>query len=237
MPIVLARVLRSAAAVIVFTESQRQAVATKYAVDPAKIIAIRNGVGDAFFNDDARTLRPVPRILFVGRLAVEKNVAVLLEALAGISGRFETTLVGEGFLETELKRKTADLGLVSVHFHGRADGEQLQNLYRAADVFVLPSKSEGMSLVLLEAMAMGLPVIATDLSSNRELVLHGENGLLVEPDNPAALRAALLEITEDADRYQRMSRTARKLAEQYKWHAVAHDFERLYVLAHGRSRE
>ncbi len=237
MPVVFARVLRAAAAVIVFTESQQQTIASQYGVDPARIVPIRNGVEDAFYNDDARALHPKPRLLFVGRLAAEKNLAVLLEALAGVSEHFETTLVGDGPLEEELKRSAADLRLENVHFYGRADGEELRKLYRAADFFVLPSKSEGMSLVLLEALAMGLPVVATNLVSNREIVLDGENGLLVEPDNPAALRTALLEVIDDADRYERMSRTARKLAEQYRWDAVQDDFERLYARARRRDRE
>lgn len=233
MPVVLARVLRAAAAVVVFTAEQRQHIASRYGVESARIAVIRNGVDDAFFSDGDRSLRARPRLLFVGRLALEKNLPVLLEALAGVSGRFETVLVGEGPLELELKRKTASLGLRHVSFNGPATGKDLQNLYRTADVLVLPSKSEGMSLVLLEAMAMGLPVVATDLASNRAVIVDGENGLLVAPDDPGALRAALLEVVEDPDTYQRMSRTARKLAEHYRWAALDNDYERLYALARG----
>ena len=233
MPVVLRRVLRAAAAVVVFTAEQRQAVASEYGVDVARIFAMRNGVEGSFFNDDERVLPARPRLLYVGRLAVEKNVSALLQALAGISERFETTLVGDGNLESDLKHESAKLGLRNVWFHGRAAGRELLAAYRTADVLVLPSRHEGMSLVLLEALAMGLPVVATDISGNREVVLHGENGLLVPPDDPAALRAALLEIIADPDRYQRMSRAARKLAEQYRWESVSDDFERLYSWVRG----
>jgi glycosyltransferase involved in cell wall biosynthesis len=234
MPLLLPRVLRAAEAVVVYTESQRQVVASDYGVDPSRIVTVRNGVDASFFNDDDRALRAKPRILFVGRLVAEKNLPLLLEALAGVSERFDTTLVGEGPLEDKLRHQTADLGLANVHFYGRADGDELRNVYRAADIFVLPSKSEGMSLALLEAGAMGLPVVATDLATNRQVVVHGESGFLVAPDSPAAFKAALLEIVEDADRYQRMSRTARKLAQQYGWDAVGDDFERVYDLARSR---
>jgi len=233
MPLVLRRVLRAAAAVVVFTEEQRQAIASEYGVAAARIFVIRNGVGDSFFNDDDRVLSARPRLLYVGRLATEKNVSALLQALAGVSERFETMLVGDGNLETDLQHESAKLGLRNIRFYGRAEGQQLLDAYRAADVLVLPSRHEGMSLVLLEALAMGLPVVATDISGNREVVLHGENGLLVPPDDPAALRAALLEITADPDRYERMSRAARKLAEQYRWESVSDDFERLYVWVRG----
>lgn len=232
MPVVLARVLRAADAVIVYTESQRQAVASDYRVDPTRIVTVRNGIDTSFFYDDERALHAKPRILFVGRLATEKNLPLLLEALAGVSERFETTLVGEGPLEDKLRQQTAELGLANVRFYGRADGEELRNVYRAADILVLPSKSEGgLSLALMEALAMGLPVVAIDLATNRELVVHGENGFLVAPGNSAGLRAAVLEIVEDADRYRRMSRTARKLAQQYGWGAVGDDFDRVYDLA------
>ena len=237
MPLVLTRVLRGAAAVVVFTENQRQVAISEYGVEPTRLVTIPNGVEASFFNDDSRVLPANPRLLFVGRLATEKNLPLLLEALAGISERFETTLVGTGPLEQQLKHQTADLGLKNIRFYGRADGEELRDLYRAADVFVLPSKSEGMSLVLLEALAMGLPVVATDLASNRELVVDGENGLLVAPDNAAGLAAALLAVVEDPDRYEHMSRSARKIAENYRWDAVADDFERLYALAGRRDRE
>jgi glycosyltransferase involved in cell wall biosynthesis len=236
MPVVLARVLRAAAAVVVLTESQREAIASEYGIEPARISAIRNGVDVSFFNDEARTLHARPRLLFVGRLAAEKNLLLLLRALAGISERFETTLVGEGPLEHELRYQATDLGLENLHFRGRADGAELRSIYRAADFLVLPSKSEGMSLVLLEALAMGLPVIATDLACNRELVVHGENGFLVAPGDPAALRTALLELIEEVDRYERMSKAARKLADKYRWDAVGADFEQIYRRVRGRVR-
>ena len=237
MPVVLARVLRSAAAVVVYTESQRRAVASEYGVEPARIAITRNGIDASFFNDDDRALRARPRLLFVGRLAPEKNVPLLLKALARTSGRFDTTLVGDGPLEQELRHQSEDLRLENVHFYGRADDDELRSLYRAADIAVQPSKSEGgLSLALLEALAMGLPVVATELVTNREVVVHGENGFLVAPDDPAELAAALLEIVEDADRYERMSRAARKLAGQYRWDVMRDDFERIYDMARTRGR-
>lgn len=231
MPAVLPRVLRGAAAVVVFTDEQRRWVASEYGLDPARIVTTRNGVEDVFFNDDDRGLHAKPRLLFVGRLAPEKNLSVLLKALVGISDRFEIKLVGDGPAELELKRMAASLGLHNVHFHGRAIGEELRDAYRTSDVLVLPSRSEGMSLVLLEAIAMGLPVVATDLSGTREVVVHGENGLLVAPDDAAGLRFALLDIVDDNDRFRSMSKASRKLAEQYRWDRVCGDFERLYAQA------
>jgi glycosyltransferase involved in cell wall biosynthesis len=203
-PLVLGPVLRAAARVAVFTAEQGSAVSATYGVDPARVAVIPNGVGESFFYSGPRLPQARPRLLFVGRLTVQKNVPLLLRALAGVSERFETTLVGDGEAEGSLRDLAAGLELQNVRFYGRADEGELRELYRDADIFVLPSEREGMPLVLLEAMAMGLPVVATDISGIREVVGHGVNGVLVPPDHAAALRGALLSLATDPDGYRRM---------------------------------
>lgn len=230
-PLILGPVLRAAATVVVFTEEQRSSVGSKYHVDPARIAVIPNGVDETFFFAGERILHSRPRLLFVGRLSAQKNLFLFLHALDGVSEQFETTLVGEGELETELKEAVGRLQLQNVRFYGRADGEELRELYRSADVFVLPSEREGMPLVLLEALAMGLPIVATDVPGNRDLVVHGENGLLVPIAAPLALRQALLGVTGDQDSYRYMSSNARRLATRYSWEIVGAEFERVYAQA------
>jgi phosphatidyl-myo-inositol alpha-mannosyltransferase len=94
---------------------------------------------------------------------------------------------------------------------------------------VLPSEREGMPLVLLEAMAMGLPTVATDIAGNRDVVIDGKNGRLVPLNDAAAMRRALLELVADEALYRRMSESARKSAERYTWDAVGQDFEEVYA--------
>lgn len=228
-PLVLGRVLRGAERVVVFTAEQRGVMAAKYGIDPERIVVIPNGVADAFYYDGERFPRPKPRLLFVGRLAIQKNLPLLLRALAGISNQFETTIVGDGALEGSLKELAARLDLRNVRFYGRADGDELRELYRNADVFVLPSEREGMPLVLLEALAMGLPVVATDIGGTRDVVRNGGNGLLVPSDDAVALRTALLSVADNRDAYRVMSKESRRLADQYSWSAVGGTFERLYA--------
>ncbi len=239
-PLVLASVLRHAACVVVFTEEQRTAVTARYRLDPAQVAVVPNGVDPAFFASFPGGPRPPgarPRLLFAGRLSVQKNIPLLLHALAGVSGQFETVLAGDGELGPALRATAAGLGLRHVRFCGRADGAALRALYRAADVLVLPSEREGMPLVLLEAMAMGLPVVGTDIPGIRGLVADGQNGFLVPPGDPAALRAALLRMTTDPERYQRMAAAARERARQYTWERAGAEFERLYAgLAQPRRR-
>jgi len=229
-PLVLARVLRGAQAVVVFTDDQARVVASKYGVLPGRIAVIPNGVDMAFSMEEPRSIHSRPRLLFVGRLSVQKNIEMFLHALEGISGEFDTTLVGDGDLEDGLKNLAQDLRLENVRFCGRVDGEDLVEHFRQADIFVLPSEREGMPLVLLEALAMGLPVVATDIVGTRDVITNRESGILVPLNDVDRLRLALVEIASDETQYFRMSRAARAAAEQYSWDNVGDEFERLYAL-------
>ena len=114
----------------------------------------------------------VPRVLFVGRLSAEKNLAALIDACAAAADtahRFELTIVGDGPLETELKTRTEKLGLASiVKFTGRiANGPELISLYDTQDVFCLPSRTEATPRAIAESVARGVPVVASDVGSIR----------------------------------------------------------------------
>lgn len=228
-PAVLGPVLRHAAKVVVFSEEQREATAARYRIDPQRIAVIPNGVDVKQFSSGQRSLHRPPRLLFVGRLTAQKNVLLLLRALAGVSADFDTTLVGDGELEGELRRAAADLELQNVRFHGRAEGAELTELYRSADVFVLPSEREGMPLVLLEALAMSLPIVATDVPGNRDVVLDGQNGALVPLGDPGRLRQALLSVTSNAERYKCLSAQSAQLAASYSVEAIDARLERVYA--------
>ncbi len=230
-PAVLGPVLRRAASVVVFSEEQRETTAARYRIDPQRIAVIPNGVDLGRFSSGERSLHTPPRLLFVGRLTAQKNVLFLLRALAGVSADFETTLVGDGELEGELRRAVADLRLRNVRFHGRAEGAELIELYRSADVFVLPSEREGMPLVLLEALAMSLPIVASDVPGNRDVVVHGQNGALVPLGDPGRLRDALLSVTSDPERYKCLSAESTRLAANYSFDAIEAHLERVYAAA------
>jgi len=226
--LILKRVLRAAKFVVVFTDDQKADVIQKYGLDPSRIKVIPNGVDSKFYYDELRTIHKKPRLLFVGRLNFQKNIQQLLHALDGVSDQFETTIIGDGELGPELKELTNSLGLKNVTFAGRKEGEELLNYYKAADIFVLPSEREGMPLVLLEAMAMGLPVVATNVTGSRDVIKDGENGLLVPYDDADAFREALLKIESDSKSYEAMCRASRKMAEQYSWGKVASKVDRTY---------
>jgi glycosyltransferase involved in cell wall biosynthesis len=197
------RVVRGAAGVIVLTESQRDFLAERYRVDPAKVHVVPNGVAEEYFlpprtpspeSSDASESDPL-RLLFVGRLGAQKNVARLLDAMALVTEPVRLRLVGDGELREDLKAHATRLGLDDrVEFAGRKDGDDLIKEYAAAELFVLPSDREGMALVVLEAMAAGLPVLATAVPGNIETVEGA--GVLVEP-TPKALAAAIDGLARD----------------------------------------
>lgn len=132
----------------------------------------------------------ITRLLFAGRLSEEKAPLVLLEAIAASTVPFELTIAGEGPLLARVQSRVRALGLESrVHLLGwtRDVGKQMDE----HDVLVLPSLREGLPLVVLEAAARGMPIVASDVGSIRDVVVEGETGFLVPPGNAQALMNAL----------------------------------------------
>lgn len=220
--------LSHATKVIVFSEDQKQLLHTKYDVSLSNIAIIPNGVSDDFFFKQKRILPAKPVLLCVGRLSQQKNIKQLLQALDGISDQVVTYIVGEGELKAELEALSQKLHLQNVHFVGRADGEELKQYYRKANIFVLPSEREGMPLVLLEAMAMGLPIIGTDVIGIQNLVLPGKNGLLVPLRDSKALQNAIASLITSPKMYAQMAKSAQLMAKKYSWHTLVKELEHLY---------
>ncbi|MDU8910817.1 glycosyltransferase [Aestuariicoccus sp. MJ-SS9] len=155
-------------------------------------------------------------LLFVGRLAAVKGVRVLLEALAQMDGRPQVTLIGDGPERAGLEAYAKALGLSDrVTFAGYQSQDAVAAALGETDVFVLPSFAEGVPVVLMEAMAAGVPVVTTRIAGIPELVEHGESGLLVAPGDAEALRDALQDLLDDPERRRDMGARgrARVLAE------------------------
>ena len=174
---------------------------------------------------------PAPRaaggqtIICVGRLIARKGQRHLLRAFATLQGRFPAArlqLVGTGDDETVLRDISRELGIAhAVEFLGYQPRAVMPELYRAADVFVLPSQSEGMSIALLEALASGLPVVVTAAGGTDELITDGVNGLLVPWADEAALAQALGVLLADGARRHTMGTAARAGVLPYAWGTVA----------------
>ena len=211
--------LRSATAVLVNAKSIRSRLVETRAVHPSKITVIQNGIDLGRFSprQDRGSRDSGPVVGTLANLRREKGLDDLLRAAAlltrgGMKARF--VIWGEGPLRAELEGLASQLGLSeAVRFAGHTTSAQ--DALKTLDIFVLPPTSnEGLSNALLEAMAIGLPAVATRTGGNTELIAHGRTGLLVPPGQPAALATAITRLIDEPA-------LAARLGEQASEHARA----------------
>ncbi|HEY7139154.1 MAG TPA: glycosyltransferase family 4 protein [Methylomirabilota bacterium] len=173
-------------------------------------------------------------LLYVGRLDREKNLELLLDAVARVRApRLRLLLVGRGTQETNLRRAAASRGLADrVEFRGGSAPDALPAYYRAADAFVFASTTETQGLAVLEAMACGLPVVAVRASGVEEIVTDGVSGLLV-PEDAATFAAAVEEILGDAALRAKLAIGGREAAGPFGSRALAPRLVGAYRRARG----
>ena len=196
-------------------------------IEPKKIIVIPNGIdfsqinsveqgNPSYLNKELRILPGSPIILCVGRLAIPKGHKYLLEAIPMVLAKFPEAvfiLAGDGPLRPELEQTITGLGIEhAVRLIGtRSDIPALLGL---ADIFALPSLSEGMPISMLEAMGAGLPVVVTQVGGIGEVIEDGENGLIVSPAESDALGEAILCLLSNPDIRRKLGLSAKSLVEQ-----------------------
>ena len=166
-------------------------------------------------------------LLYVGRLAPEKrleSIRPVVESRADVS----FAIVGEGPARKALEREFAGTGTV---FTGNLHGEELAAAYAAADVFLFPSTTETLGLVMLEALSSGLPVVAARAGATREVVENGETGLLFDPDDRSSFVRSVARLLDDAELRRVMSRSARVAAEHRDWANATGELRRFYAAA------
>ena len=181
-----------------------------------RVEVIENGVDTRFWTPGPAGWREPGLLVAAGRLLTVKGFDVLLAALARPETRGSRLVIaGEGGEEAALRRQIADLGLTGrVELAGHLPRDEMRDLYRRASLFVLPSRREGMPLVLLEAMATGLPAVATAVGGVPE-VMGGDTGALVSPEDPAELAAAIGNRIGRSELLEREGRAARDRAQAF----------------------
>jgi glycosyltransferase involved in cell wall biosynthesis len=186
-----------------------------------RIHVVRCGVDHAVFSPNgARKAGGRPHLLCVGRLVHLKGQSLLIEAIAELARRgvdARLTLVGDGPKRPELEQLARRRGLEKqVHFAGAVGQDALRDVYRSADIFCLPSMAEGIPVVLMEAMAVEVPVVSTRIMGIPELVEDGRTGLLVTPGRLDELTDALERLIADPDLGARLGRAGReKVLEEF----------------------
>ena len=173
-----------------------------------------------------------PILLTVGRLVRRKGHSQVMAALPQIAsevGPVKYVIVGSGPEEQNLHRLAKEYGTEDcVEFLGEVDDRELPALYQTADVFVMPSRDlygqpiEGLGLVYLEANLCGLPVVAGNTGGVSDAVVDGETGLLVNPEDPAAIASAVIRLLSDRDLAAQLAAAGRaRVIEEFTWERVA----------------
>ena len=215
-----------------------------YGARPDRIELVPSGVDHAFFSPGDRAgaraalgLDDRPTMLFVGRIQPLKGLTVAVESLARLADK-RTRLVVVGGPSgadgpAELRRvqeRIRALGVAErVQFVDPQPHHMLSSWYRAADVVVVPSRSESFGLVALEAAACGVPVVATAVGGLRTLVVPGVTGMLVESRDPESFAAAIAQVLTDPVRAAAMGAAAAEESRRYSWSTTAARLRRLYA--------
>ncbi|MEX1071102.1 MAG: glycosyltransferase family 4 protein [Anaerolineales bacterium] len=222
----LRHVWRRAAAVVANSEGLRQLAHQFESNVPIQVIP--NGAELENYKVEGRKWQPT-RLLFVGRIVYQKGLDLLLNALGNLKNLdWQLDLAGDGPRLEKLREHAIQLGLGErVHFLGWQSKAELLQIYRQANLFVYPSRHEGMPNAVLEAMASGLPVLASRIAGNEELVTP-ETGMLFPTEDVAALQTALKEMLLDVRVRQQMGVAGRsRVEENYSWSSVAEDYLQL----------
>jgi glycosyltransferase involved in cell wall biosynthesis len=199
-------------------------------INKERVTIIPNFVDECFFHVSGCRFSNV--ILFIGGLKYVKGVDVLIEAFHVLSKRLKNLqlrIVGDGGMREELTKRINFLNLGShVKILGYVPYYSVKDQLSDASVFVLPSRSEGLPNVLLQAMAAGLPIVATRVGGIPSLIRDGENGLLVTADNPEELAETIEKLLMNHDLAERLGRNAHRKAEEYRVERIVKLYEELF---------
>lgn len=190
------------------------------------ISVIPNGVDVERYQPDNREWSP-PHLLFVGRVVYQKGLDLLINALDGLKSLdWKLSIVGDGPYLDEVIHLASQAGIRErIFFPGWVEKENLLEFYQRANLFVFPSRHEGMSNALLEAMAMGLPVVASDIAGNQELIEPGKNGFLFTKEDETSLRIHIERMIKDKnERYEFGEKSRQVVVGNFTWKVTAKSY-------------
>jgi glycosyltransferase involved in cell wall biosynthesis len=228
---------RSSSSIVVNSAQVATYVRRWYAAPSHRIQVVHNGIDTERFRPDRRAdfVPSDGTVVTVGRLVRQKNHRLFLAAAAALARelpRVRYVIVGDGPLRSALLRQAAELGIAGrVAFLGERD--DVEFVLRSAALFWLTSSWEGMPNVVLEALASGVPAIATDVGGARELIRSGVDGFVVPPDDAEAFVQSSRQLLSDPITWQRHSTAARQRAESFSTARMVAALSELYLAAAG----
>lgn len=219
----------------IFTKADRVQAISTFLAEWAKrvgyggeVAVIPNGVDTRKFeNPSPHVTGETVRIITTSRLVEKNGVGDVIEAMKFLPANFIFQIVGTGPLEKELKEKAKTLGVGErVEFIGFALPENIPSYLHKADIFIRPSLSEGMGNSFIEAMAAGLPVIATPVGGIPDFLKNEETGLFVEPKNPRQIAFQIQKLVSDRVLRDKIVINAKRMVqERYDWDLIAEEMK------------
>lgn len=211
----------------------------KIGMDPAKCTIITNGVDYSYFHTQ-RTYSAIPHsVIFIGRLLFNKGPQILIESAKLVIGKIPNAkffIVGDGPLRNKLEESTRRNNLTeNVTFLGRVD--DIRGPMKDSDVYVRPSLIDGMPLGVLESMAAGLPVIATEIAGTPEIITHGKTGHLVKAGDVKELANAIVYLLSNPSYMLNLAKNGVEFVKsEFDWDDVVRKYENCYSAVLERNR-
>lgn len=223
-------VLNNADAIIALSQNMKDDMQK---ISKKEVYILPNGVDTTSFNESKNKSNDnTTEIVYIGSLLPVKGVEYLIEAiniLHQTHPKISLTIVGDGSNRRSLEQIVKKHGLEqNIIFTGKISHEDVPNRLNSNDIFVLPSISEGMPNVLLEAMAAGLPIVATNVGGIPDIVKNNKNGYLVEPKNPQQLAERIHFLIENTEIHRIISEQNQVDAQKYDWNNIITKLENIY---------
>jgi glycosyltransferase involved in cell wall biosynthesis len=210
--------------VVAVSEFTRQLALKHY---PVEIQVIPNGVDTAALDPGPIKAHLPPRIVFAGRFMEQKNPLAIVEVLAGIPDlEWECRMLGDGPLKVDVERAIQRSGLAGrFHLPGWVSPHEVIEEYGRSDILFMPSLSEGLPVAGVQALAMGLAIVASRAGGFVDLVEQGRNGFLYECDDLEGMREGLRSLLWDAGTLLRFRRESRRMAERFALPEIVSRYE------------
>ena len=237
----LQRILNSASKIVVPTTDYVNLISKKYAIPKTKIYRIPNGVDLEHFRSMSTRLHNPVRLLSIGRLSKPKNIPLLIQSFKLVIGNnsrnAELHIVGEGEeksrISSLIKKEELEKKIL---LHGALLGKDLYDIYSYSDIFILTSECESFGLVLIEAMASGLPVVVSDITSVKNIVKNNITGLLIK-QTPEDFAQAVEKLLCNPGLRKKIIENGLQEAKKYDWNEIVRKFEHIYELVHKNSKK
>jgi len=226
-------ILNNSSKIVVPSKDYIDLISKKYKISKTKICEISNGVDPKYFKFKSIKLHSPIRLLSVCRLSKSKNIPLLIQAFKLVIEKnnrdVELHIVGEGEEKNKIfnliKKEKLEKKVI---LHGSLWGKDLYNIYANSDIFILTSGYESFGLVLIEAMASGLPVVVSNITSIKNIIDNGVTGLLVKltPDDFAK---AIVKLLSNSQLREKLIENGLKEIKKYDWNKIVQKFEYLYT--------